>query len=95
MIPFLGIKKFGDSLPENRKIQEIHFMCFDRYEIHIQAFHDLINAIAIIFKSSSSQNINQNEVLNSLKEKTKEKRYIGLPQNLKQNQNHRVPYLQR
>ena len=34
-------------------------MFFDRYEIHIQAFVDFINAIAIIPKSSSSQNIIQ------------------------------------
>ena len=46
-------------------------MFFDRYEIHIQAFVDFINATAIIFKSSSSQNINQHEVLKNKKQKTK------------------------
>ena len=46
-------------------------MFFDRYEIHIQAFVDFINAIAITFKSSSSQNINQNEVLTNRKKKHK------------------------
>ena len=57
-------------------------MFFDRYEIHIQAFVDFINAIAIIFKSSSSQNMNQHEILN-----IKQKRYRGLPQHLKQKTN--------
>ena len=37
-------------------------MFFDRYEIHIQAFVDLINGRFIIFKSSSSENIIQKEV---------------------------------
>ena len=37
-------------------------MFVDSYEIHIQAFVDFINAFAIIYKSSSSENMIQNEV---------------------------------
>ena len=39
-------------------------MFFDRYEIHIQAFGDFIYAKWIIFRSSFSQNMIENEVLN-------------------------------
>ena len=38
-------------------------MVFDRYEIHIQAFEDFINAIVVIFRSSSSQFMIKDEVL--------------------------------
>ena len=40
-----------------RNLPNFHFMFFDRYEIHIQAFVDFINGKLIIFRSSSSQNI--------------------------------------
>ena len=51
-------------------------------EIHIQAFVDFINAIVIIFKSSSSQNINQNEVLKTKRQdfhKISQKRNVLVP----------------
>ena len=39
----------GNPLPENTKIPHLHFMFFDRYETHIQAFVDFINGKLIIF----------------------------------------------
>ena len=41
---------------KSQKKQKKHFMFFDRYEIHIQAFVDFINGKLIIFRSSSPQN---------------------------------------
>ena len=57
MIPLvsltIGYLIFDDSLSNKKvwglpylkieKLQEILFMCFDRYEIHIQAFVDFIS----------------------------------------------------
>ena len=37
------------------KLPTVHFMFFDRYEIHIRAFVDFIYAKCIISRSSSSQ----------------------------------------
>ena len=53
-------------------------MFSDRYEIHIQAFVDFINAIAIILKSSSSQNMIQTKVLKFSKN-THENKNNGTP----------------
>ena len=41
-------------------LPNFHFMFFDRYVIHIQAFVDFINGQLIIFRSSSPQNYAQN-----------------------------------
>ena len=37
------------------KLANVHFMVFDRYETHIQAFGDFIYVIFIISRSSFSQ----------------------------------------
>ena len=37
-------------------LSNFHFMFFDRYEIHIQAFVDFIKGELIIFQSSSPRN---------------------------------------
>ena len=51
----LGNKKvWGFPYLKIEKLPYFHFMFFGRYGIHIQAFVDLTNAIAIMFKSSSS-----------------------------------------
>ena len=43
---WMKIKKFGDSLTWKyinlEDLPNVYFMCFDRYEIHIQAFVDFI-----------------------------------------------------
>ena len=46
---------------KREKLASSHFMFFDRSEIHIQAFVYLINAIDIIFRSSSSEVYISNE----------------------------------
>ena len=50
---------FGDigASLKIEKLHEILFMCFDRYETHIQAFLLFINGKLINFQPSSSQNI--------------------------------------
>ena len=73
MIPFLENKNVWE-IPY-LKIANIHFMVFDRYEIHIQAFVPFINAMAIISKSSSSEDMIQKEVLKKTHKKN-EKRNI-------------------
>ena len=40
------------QVPKN---QNVHFMFFDRYEIHIQALGDFIYGKVMVFRSSSSQ----------------------------------------
>ena len=58
MIPFLKNKKvWGFPYLKIEKLRHSHFMFFDRYEIQIQAFVDSINAIFIICRSSSPQNM--------------------------------------
>ena len=54
-IPSLNIKSLGIPLPENKKLPHLHFMFFDRYEIHVQTFGDVSYRQFIIFQSSSSQ----------------------------------------
>ena len=50
MIPFLeNTKSLGIPLPENKKLPHFHFMVFDGYEFHIQAFVDFIDGKFIIF----------------------------------------------
>ena len=59
-LPFLKIETVKGPFLEKQfrvqieKLQEIPFMFFDRYEIHIQAFLLFINGKWIIFQSSSS-----------------------------------------
>ena len=49
MIPFLeNIKVWGFPYLKIEKLPNIHFMIFDRYEIHIQAFADFISGKCII-----------------------------------------------
>ena len=57
MIPFLENKKvWGFPYLKIKKLPHFHFMIFDRYDIHIQAFGDVFYGKFIIFRSSSSQN---------------------------------------
>ena len=42
-LPFLKIKKLRDPSLKIKKFRVISCACFDRYEMHIQAFVDFIN----------------------------------------------------
>ena len=48
---------WGFSYLKIEKLPNSHFMFFDRYEIHIEAFGNFIYAMRIIFRSSSSENL--------------------------------------
>ena len=56
-IPTKHINKISSVGSNYGGFTKFVFHVFDRYEIHIQAFVDFIDAIAIISKSSSSQSI--------------------------------------
>jgi len=81
MIPFLPLfenkKVWGFPYLKIEKLQEIHFMFFDRYEIHIQAFVHFINAKLIMFQSSSPQKYFKNVYSTSQKQKTNEQQTHG------------------
>ena len=56
MIPFLEYEKvWGFPYLKIEKLPNFHFMFFARYEIHIQAFGDVVYGKFSIFRSSSPQ----------------------------------------
>ena len=48
-----------------QKLSIVHFMFFDRYEIHIQDFEDVFRVIVIISRCPSSQHLIKNEIPDS------------------------------
>ena len=87
VIRFLGCNKcFMFSEDIWYILPNFHSVFFDKYEIHIQVFVDLINGKIMLFRSSSPQNIRTNDALNS-----STNRYMQLSTNRKL----WFPYLQK
>ena len=56
MFPFLGTTVWGFPHIKIKKLPHFHFMFFDRYDIHIQAFLCFVNGSFIIFQSAPPRN---------------------------------------